>query len=71
MVLGIRDGTTRGGHLLSAIARPPLEVMVTESPARLRRRYREDLGLALIDLEASGEPGEHGHGVPLRPGLAP
>lgn len=53
VVLGLRDGSTRGGHLLAATVRPTLEVMVTESPARLRRRYRDDVGLALIDLDAS------------------
>lgn len=51
VVLGLRDGTTRGGHLLSATVRPALEVMVTESRTELRRRYRPDLGLTLLDLE--------------------
>ncbi len=49
-VLGLSDGTTRGGHFLQGIVRPTLEVTVTETPARLRRRRRPDLGLALIDL---------------------
>ncbi|MFL6127407.1 PPC domain-containing DNA-binding protein [Actinophytocola sp.] len=50
VVLGLRDGTTRGGHLLAATVRPTLEVMVTESLTQLRRRYRKDLGLTLLDL---------------------
>ncbi len=50
VVLGLRDGTTRGGHLLAATVRPTLEVMVTESLTELRRRYRADLGLTLLDL---------------------
>lgn len=49
-VLGLKDGATRGGHLIEAIVRPTLEVMLTETPAHLRRRKRPDLGIALIDL---------------------
>jgi predicted DNA-binding protein with PD1-like motif len=49
-VLGMSDGTTRGGHFLSGIVRPTLEVTIIETPARLRRRKRPELGLALIDL---------------------
>jgi hypothetical protein len=49
-VLGLSDGTTRGGHLLRAIVRPTLEVTLVETPAPLRRRRRPELGLALIDL---------------------
>ncbi len=49
-VLGLRDGTTRGGHLLKATVRPTLEVTIVESPAHLRRRKRPDLGIALIAL---------------------
>jgi hypothetical protein len=49
-VLGLSDGSTRGGHLLEGIVRPTIEVMVTESPAHLRRRKRPELGIALLDL---------------------
>jgi predicted DNA-binding protein with PD1-like motif len=49
-VLGLADGTTRGGHLLKAIVRPTLEVTIVETPAHLRRRKRPELGIALIDL---------------------
>src|SRR5687768_11792754 len=52
VVLGRRDGSARGGHLLSARVRPTLEVIVTESPAHLRRRYDPQSGLALIDIGA-------------------
>jgi len=48
LVLGRRDGTTLGGHLLEAHVRPTLEVIVTESPAHLRRRKDAETGLALI-----------------------
>ncbi len=49
-VVGLSDGTTRGGHFLKGIVRPTLEVTINETPARLRRRQRPELGLALIDL---------------------
>lgn len=52
VVLGLSDGSTRGGHLLAGIVRPTLEVVVTEAPASLRRRKRPELGIALIDLAA-------------------
>lgn len=47
-VLGLRDGCTRGGHLLKATVRPTLEVIVTEMPGHLRRRKVEALGIALL-----------------------
>lgn len=49
-VLGLCDGSTRGGHLLEGIVHPTLEVMVTETPAHLHRRKRPELGIALLDL---------------------
>lgn len=51
-VLGLHDGSARGGHLLEGIVRPTLEITVLESPGYLRRRRRPELGIALIDLEA-------------------
>lgn len=53
VVVGLRDGRTRGGHLLEGYVRPTLEVMVIESPAEMRRRMDEDSGLPLIDLAAT------------------
>jgi uncharacterized protein len=50
VVLGLRDGSTRGGHLLKAVVRPTLEVTVVEAPGHLRRKQRPDLGIALISL---------------------
>ncbi|MBR1246303.1 DNA-binding protein [Bradyrhizobium sp. AUGA SZCCT0169] len=52
IVLGLSDGSTRGGHLLSGTVRPTLEVVLTEVPARLRRKKRADIGIALIDIAA-------------------
>jgi uncharacterized protein len=53
-VLGLHDGTTRGGHLLEGVVWPTLEVIVREAPAELRKTYRPDVGLALIDLDTEG-----------------
>jgi uncharacterized protein len=50
VVLGKRDGSTAGGHLLEGRVRPTLEVVLVESPPHLRRRERPEIGLALIDL---------------------
>jgi len=50
IVLGLSDGSTRGGHLLAGTVRPTLEVVLTEAPAKLRRKKRADLGIALIDV---------------------
>ena len=52
VVLGLSDGTTRGGHLLEGKVRPTLEVVLTDTPAKLRRKKQADLGIALIDLKA-------------------
>ncbi len=49
-VVGLSDGTTRGGHLLRATVRPTLEVTIVESPTHLRRKKQPDLGIALIKL---------------------
>jgi predicted DNA-binding protein with PD1-like motif len=49
-VLGKRDGTAVGGHLLEGHVRPTLEVVLTESPAHLRRTKDAETGLPLIDL---------------------
>jgi predicted DNA-binding protein with PD1-like motif len=49
-VIGKRDGTAMGGHLLEAVVRPTLEIIVVESPANLRREFDPASGLALIKL---------------------
>jgi predicted DNA-binding protein with PD1-like motif len=52
IVLGLSDGSTRGGHLLAGTVRPTLEAVLTEVPKALRRKKRADLGIALIDVAA-------------------
>ena len=48
-VLGFEDMALRGGHFRSGRVRPTLEVIVTESPVHLRRRFDPRRGLAVID----------------------
>ena len=52
VVLGLPDGSTRGGHLMEGEVRPTLELVLVDSPARLARHKDEETGLTLI------EPGE-------------
>jgi predicted DNA-binding protein with PD1-like motif len=49
-VLGLKDGSTRGGHFLDGIVNPTLEATINETPTHLRRRHQQDLGIALIEL---------------------
>ncbi len=51
LVVGKWDGTAMAGHLGQAHVRPTLEVIVTESPAHLRKKKDPETGLALIRLE--------------------
>lgn len=55
VVVGKRDGSAHGGHLLEAHVWPTLEVVLTESPAHLRRRVDPGTGLPLIALDDSGK----------------
>ena len=48
VVVGKRDGTAHGGHLLEARVWPTLEVILIESPRHLRRELDKETGLALI-----------------------
>jgi uncharacterized protein len=50
VVIGKRDGTAHGGHLLEARVRPTLEAVIQESPEFLIRRTDEATGLPLISL---------------------
>ena len=44
VVLGLSDGTTRGGHLLEGRVFPTLEVIVREAPAELRKVMNPESG---------------------------
>lgn len=50
VVLGKSDGTTCGGHFLEGHVFPTMEVIVRETPAELRKTYRPEIGIAVIDL---------------------
>jgi predicted DNA-binding protein with PD1-like motif len=52
LVVGKRDGTAMAGHLAEAHVRPTLEVILTESPAHLRKVKDKTTGLALINPKA-------------------
>jgi predicted DNA-binding protein with PD1-like motif len=51
-VLGRRDGTALGGHLLAGRVRPTLELILESTPAVLARTYDERSGLALINVRS-------------------
>ena len=40
----------RGGHFLSGIVQPTLEVIIRETVVHLHRKKRADLGIALINI---------------------
>lgn len=48
VVIGKSDGTAHGGHLMEAVVRPTLEVILIESPQYLQRQHDPETGLALI-----------------------
>lgn len=47
-VLGRSDATALAGHLVKALVRPTLELVLTESPAHLEKWHDPESGLALI-----------------------
>lgn len=50
LVIGRKDGTAHGGHLLSAKVRPTCEIIITESPKHLQKEIDPESGIALIRL---------------------
>ena len=52
VVVGKRDGSAHGGHLIEAHVRPTLELIIEESPQHLRRKFDPETRLALLDLRA-------------------
>jgi predicted DNA-binding protein with PD1-like motif len=48
VTVGTRDGSAKAGHLGEAHVRPTLEVVLTESPAHLRKVKDRETGLAFI-----------------------
>jgi uncharacterized protein len=52
IVVGKRDATAHGGHLIEGHVRPTLEIVLTEAPRHLQRRHDPVSGLALIDPQS-------------------
>src|SRR5437660_10559626 len=52
VVVGKSDGSAWGGHLVEAHVRPTLELILTETPVHLHRKWDAAANLALIDLGA-------------------
>jgi predicted DNA-binding protein with PD1-like motif len=50
-VVGKRDGSAHGGHVIKAIVRPTLEVFVSVSGSMIERKLDAAAGLPLIDLD--------------------
>ena len=50
VVIGKEDGTAHGGHVLKAYVHPTLEIILTESPAYLKREIDEASGIPLIKI---------------------
>jgi predicted DNA-binding protein with PD1-like motif len=50
VVIGKRDGSAMGGHLMEAHVRPTLELMLDKSSGQLQRKMDPESGLALIRL---------------------
>ena len=49
VVVGKFDGSAHGGHIIEARVWPTLELILSESPKHLCRKYDPETGLALID----------------------
>lgn len=47
-VVGLRDATTRGGHLIQGIVQPTMELIIEESPVHMNRGMDNTSGLVLL-----------------------
>jgi uncharacterized protein len=50
LIVGCRDGTAHGGHLLKARVRPTCELILTESPEHLYKQIDPESGIALVRI---------------------
>ena len=53
IVIGKRDGSALGGHLIEAHVRPTLELMLTRAESPLVRTRHDATGLPLLDVAAT------------------
>jgi hypothetical protein len=56
VALGLRDGSTRGGHLFEAMVRPTVELVLTTYSRPVRRKIDPDTGLPLLDPLTEDSP---------------
>ncbi len=49
VVVGRRDGSAMGGHLLEGHVRPTIEMVLTQLPVNLQKKFDPKSGLALIE----------------------
>jgi uncharacterized protein len=49
LVVSDAQGRAHAGHLIEGHVRPTLELILTETPAELGKRFDDETGLALID----------------------
>jgi predicted DNA-binding protein with PD1-like motif len=56
IVVSKADATAHGGHLIEGHVRPTLEIVLTEMPRHLQRRFDPESGLTLIDPTAAARP---------------
>jgi uncharacterized protein len=50
VIVGRSDGTAHGGHLLEARVRPTCELILTESPVLLQKKFDPKSGIPLIQI---------------------
>jgi uncharacterized protein len=50
VVVGGSDGIAHGCHLLEARVRPTCELILTESPIHLQKKFDPESGIALIQV---------------------
>ena len=51
-LVGFPDGTTRGGHIISATVWPTLELFLTDEPSSVVKEEEPDTGLVLFHPES-------------------
>jgi hypothetical protein len=54
-VVGLRDASARGGHLVEGIVRPTMELMIEESPTHMQRGHDRASGLVLLQPNRQGD----------------
>ena len=50
VVLGRKDGSAHGGHLMKGITHPTLDIILNEAPESLKREMDKEAGIPLIKI---------------------